>query len=78
MIKDVLCRGLEDSEIQIDLLGDKNQDMMEQVFWVQGGSEEIGIPPAATLGDGCSNRRLLQEAEESSDQGPRNLHILWD
>ena len=33
VIKDVLCRGLEDSEIQMDLLGDKNQDMtLEQVF----------------------------------------------
>ena len=33
MVKDVLCRGLEDSEIQIDLLGDKNQDMtLKQVF----------------------------------------------
>ena len=27
MIKDVLCRGLEDSEIQMDLLENKNQDM---------------------------------------------------
>lgn len=27
MIKDVLCRGLEDTEIQMDLLGDKDQDM---------------------------------------------------
>ncbi len=27
MVKDVLCRGLEDSDIQMDLLGDKNQDM---------------------------------------------------
>ena len=33
MIKDALCRGLEDSEIQMYLLGDKNQDMMlEQVL----------------------------------------------
>ena len=33
MVKDVLCRGLEDSEIQMDLLGDKNQDMtLEQVL----------------------------------------------
>lgn len=33
MIKDVLCRGLEESEIQMDLLGNKNQDMiLEQVF----------------------------------------------
>ena len=28
--KDVLCRGLDDSEIQIDLLGDKNQDMTKE------------------------------------------------
>ena len=29
----MLCRGLEDSEIQMDLLGDKNQDMtLEQVL----------------------------------------------
>ncbi len=27
IVRDVLCRGLEDSEIQMDLLGDKNQDM---------------------------------------------------
>ena len=27
IIQDVLCRGLEDSDIQLDLFGDKNQDM---------------------------------------------------
>ena len=27
ILRDVLCRGLEDSEIQLDLLGDNNQDM---------------------------------------------------
>ena len=33
ILKDVLCRGLEDAEIQMDLLGDKNQDMTwEQVL----------------------------------------------
>ena len=33
MVKDVLCRGLEDVETQMDLLGDRNQDMtLEQVF----------------------------------------------
>ena len=33
ILKDVLCRGLEDAEIQIDLLGDNNQDMTwEQVL----------------------------------------------
>ena len=33
IIKDVLCRGLADTEIQMDLLGDKNQHMtLEQVL----------------------------------------------
>ena len=27
ILRDVLCQGLEDSEIQLDILGDKNQDM---------------------------------------------------
>ena len=33
ILRDVLCRGLEDSEIQLKLLGDKNQDMtLEQIL----------------------------------------------
>lgn len=33
MVKNVLCRGLEDSEIQMDLLGGKSQDMkLERVL----------------------------------------------
>jgi len=33
MLRDVLCRGMEDSEIQLDLLGDKNLDMtLEQML----------------------------------------------
>ena len=33
ILRDVLCRGLDDSEIQMDLLGNKNQDMtLEQVL----------------------------------------------
>ena len=33
ILRDVLCRRLEDSEIQLDLLGDKNQDMaLEQML----------------------------------------------
>ena len=33
MLRDVLCRGMEDPEIQLDLLGDKNQDMtLEQML----------------------------------------------
>ena len=33
ILRDVVCRGLEDSEIQLNLLGDKNQDMtLEQML----------------------------------------------
>ena len=33
ILRDVLCRGLEDPEIQLELLGDKNQDMtLEQIL----------------------------------------------
>ena len=33
VLRDVLSRGLDDSEIQLDLLGDKNQEMtLEEVF----------------------------------------------
>ena len=33
ILRDILCRGLEDSEIPLDLLGDKNQDMaLEQML----------------------------------------------
>ena len=33
ILQDVLCRGMEDAEIQLDLLGDKNQDMtFEQIL----------------------------------------------
>ena len=33
ILRDVLCRGLEDPEVQLELLGDKNQDMiLEQIL----------------------------------------------
>ena len=57
MIKDVLCRGLEDSEIQMDLLGDKNQDMMlEQV---------LGFVEAKEAGKRSASRLLLPQATDA-------------
>ena len=33
VLRDVLCRGIDDTEIQMDLLGDKNQEMtLEEIF----------------------------------------------
>ena len=48
MVKDVLCRGLEDGDIQMDLLGDKNQDMtLEQVLgFVEAKEKERSLHPA--------------------------------
>ena len=49
MIKDMLCRGLEDGDIQMDLLGDKNQDMtLEQVLGF-GEAKEAGKRSASRL-----------------------------
>ena len=54
MIEDVLCRGLEDSDIQVDLLGDRNQEMtMEQV---------IKFIEAKEAGKRSASRLLLLQA----------------
>ena len=61
MLRDVLCRGLEDTEIQMDLLGDKNQD--KQVVETK--------EPQAT------NQQLISEAEDPPAAPVKNQHILW-
>ena len=49
ILRDVLTRGLCDNEIQLDLLGDKNQDMsLEEVFkFIE--AKEAGKRSASTL-----------------------------
>ena len=49
IVRDVLCQGLADSEIQLDLLGDKNQDMaLEQTLrFIE--AKEAGKRSAAQL-----------------------------
>ena len=57
MVKDVLCRGLEDSEIQMDLLGDRNQDMtLEQA---------LGFVEAKEAGKRSASRLLLPLATDA-------------
>ena len=57
IIKDVLCRGLENTEIQMDLLGDKNQDMtMEQV---------LRFVKAKEAGKRSASRLLLPQATDA-------------
>ena len=54
MTRDVLIRGLADSEIQMDLLGDKNQDMtLEEVLkFVE--AKEAGKRSASRLQEPCA------------------------
>ena len=57
IIKDVLCRGLADTEIQMDLLGDKNQDMtLEQV---------LRFVEAKEAGKRSASRLLLPQATDA-------------
>ncbi len=71
MLRDVLCRGLEDTEIQM------NQDMtLEQVLtFVE--TKEAGKSSATS--DGRDDQQLISEAEETipTRQEPGSLHILW-
>ena len=46
ILRDVLVRGLADSEVQLDLLGDKNQDMALEEFFHFIEAKEAGKPSA--------------------------------
>ena len=58
MLRDVLCRGLEDSEIQMDLLGDKNQDMTLE--------EVLKFVEAKEAGKRSASRLLLPHAVDAA------------
>ncbi len=68
-VADVLCRGLADSEIQMDLLGDANQEMsVEETLRFVEAKEEIGITtihPPDCRGAG----EQLQETQETHTEG---------
>ena len=74
MVKDVLCRDLEDTEIQMELLGDKNQDMtLEQVLRFVEAKEagkrsasRLLLPQATDAVTGSSYRRQ----KKTSARGP--------
>ena len=74
IIKDVLCRGLKDTEIQMDLLGDKNQDMtMEQVLRFVEAKEagkrsasRLLLPQAMDAVTGSSYRRQKKPSAKGS------------
>ena len=56
--RDILIKGLADNEIQLDLLGDKNQDISrEEVFqFVEAKEEGKRSPTIARTRDGSKNR----------------------
>ncbi len=57
ILRDVLCRGLDDTEIQMDLLGDENQDMTwEQV---------LKFVEAKEAGKRSASRLLLPQATDA-------------
>ena len=79
ILRDVLCRGLEDSEIQLELLGDKNQDMtLEQTLRFVEAKEagkrsatRLLLPHATDAITGSTYKRQKRDAAEwpsSKDQ----------
>ena len=77
ILRDVLCRGLADNEIQMDLLGDSNQDMtLEQVLRFVEAKEagkrsaaRLLIPQAADHVAGSSYKRQ-KKLPPRNQQGP--------
>ena len=57
MIKDILCRGLGDTKIQMDLLGDKNQDMTLK--------QALRFVEAKEAGKRSASRLLLPQATDA-------------
>ena len=79
ILRDVLCRGLEDSEIQLELLGDKNQDMtLEQILRFVEAKEagkrsatQLLLPYATDAITGSTYKQQKRDAAEgppSKDQ----------
>ena len=81
ILRDVLCRGLEDSEIQLDLLGDKNQNItLEQTLNFVEAKEagkrsatQLLLPHATDTAIGSTYKRQKRDATEGpllKDQNP--------
>ena len=76
MIKDVLWRGLEDTEIQMDLFGDRNQDMtLEQILRFVEAKEagkrsasSLLLPQAMNAVTGSSYRRQKRPSAKTHHQ----------
>ena len=87
ILRDVLCRGLEDSEIQLELLGEKNQDMtLEQILRFVEAKEagkrsvtRLLLPHATDTITGSTYKRQKRDAaERATIKGPGLLLVLWE
>ena len=85
ILRDVLCRGLDDPEIQLDLLGDKNLNMtLEQVFQFIEAKESgkrsasrLLVPHGTDSLTGSSYRRHKNEAlRERHPINMRHVHTV--
>ena len=82
ILRDVLSRGLSDPEIQLDLLGDKNQDMtLEQVVRFVEAKEAGKHAPLDPARYRRTHEQCIQAPQEGSTErtptkGPRNVYIL--
>ena len=84
----MLCRGLEDSEIQLDLLGDKNQDMtLEQILRFVEAKEagkrsgtQLLLPRAhaTDVVTGSSYKRQKRFCRGAVALEPGLLLLLWE
>ena len=86
MLQDILCRGLGDPDIRLDLLSDKNQDMtLEQVFKFVDAKEarkrsatHLLVPQHTDAlskstylsGKGSQSRRAIHLTTGSKQSGP--------
>ena len=79
ILRDVLCRGLNDPDIQLDLLSDKNQDMtLEQVFKFVEAKEagrrsatRLLVPHGTDALSGSTYRSKKKEFLKESQAQPR-------
>lgn len=79
ILRDILCRGLDDPEIQLDLLGDKNQNMtLEQVFQSveakesgkRSASRFLALHSADALTSSCYRHRKNEVLKERHQKQP--------
>ena len=86
ILRDVLTRGLSDPDIQLDLLGDKNQDLkLEQVFeFVE--AKESGKRSASRLLDtqgveatsSSYRRRKIGNMTKDTKKAENKIDLLWE